>query len=52
MRYLRSSQKEKVTPLQQKFPLSYFTDMDVFVFVLFCFVFFVFFFQKMRIVFS
>ena len=30
MRYLRSSQKEKVTPLQQKFALSYFTDIDVF----------------------
>ena len=44
MRYLRSSQKEKVTPLQQKFPLSYFTDMDVFVF--FCFVLFCFFFSE------
>ena len=30
MRHVRSSQNETVTPLQQKFPLSYFTDMDGF----------------------
>ena len=37
MRHVRSSQNETVTPLQQKFPLSYFTDMDVFCCCCFCF---------------
>ena len=32
MRHVRSSQNETVTPLQQKFPLSYFTDMNFFFF--------------------
>ena len=32
VRHVRSSQNETVTPLQQNFPLSYFTDMDFFFF--------------------